>query len=202
MIKAIIFDVDGVILNSKNANGRYLWSSNISQDLGMKSEHFRILHSLEWNHVTRGHKDTIAHLEEIFKHPTFVPLRLTPEKYIEYWLKRDNFVNHEVLAIAQKMVLPKYIGTNQDKFRTAHIKQLVGTHFDGCFASYEIGFIKPEQGFYAHIERHLDLAPEELLLIDDTKANVTAAQQRGWQGYHFIGDVNLLALFVQHLGKR
>ncbi len=44
-IKAIIFDVDGVVFNTHDESGNYLWSQNVKEDLGLISKHFSVIFS-------------------------------------------------------------------------------------------------------------------------------------------------------------
>ena len=190
MVKAVVFDVDGVVLNSTDENGKYLWSKNIKEDLGLTKKHFEYIYSSEWDMVTRGKKDTKEYLAEVFNNSIFDDLRITPEIYLNYWLSHDKFPNQEILDYVKTITLPCYLGTNQDEFRTKHILKLVNGLFDSCFSSYEIGAIKPEESYYQYIENNLSLLPEEILLIDDTKVNVDAALKRGWQAYLYKQDLN------------
>jgi putative hydrolase of the HAD superfamily len=73
----------------------------------------------------------------------------------------------------------------------------MGSYFQECFASYKIGFIKPEQGFFQHIQKALSLLPHELLLIDDTKNNTIGAQDCGWHVYHYQNDTRGLMDFLK-----
>lgn len=52
-IKAIIFDVDGVLFQNHDENGRYLWSKNAKEDLGLSRDHFLIIYGSD-TEVIRG----------------------------------------------------------------------------------------------------------------------------------------------------
>jgi len=191
-IKAVIFDADGVLLNGTDESGRYLWGKNAATDLGLRSAHFQQIYSPAWEHVTRGTLPTKEHLAAVFATELFSGLNLTPERYLEYWFTRDRFINTEVYTLATNLQIPAYIGTNQEAHRTAHIKSMIGPGFTDVFASYALGAIKPDAQFYAAIEKKLVLAGPELLLIDDTAANVQAARARGWQAFHYTGNTQAL----------
>lgn len=197
MIKAVIFDVDGVIFNTHDIDGKYLWSKNIKQDLGLSKEHFSKIFSSNWLEVIRGKKDTIKHLRMVFSE--FSKLKITPEHFIEYWLKNDHNLNYNMIELIKSIKLPCYLATNQEMHRTTHILNSVGKHFDGCFASYQIGFIKPEKEFYAYIQNSLNLKPEELLIIDDTLENVERAKKCNWNIYHYNNDFDQLKRYLQNL---
>lgn len=52
--------------------------------------------------------------------------------------------------------------------------------YDATVDSSTLGVIKPEAAIYAVAEERAGVKPEEILFIDDTKANLTAAEARGW----------------------
>jgi len=52
--------------------------------------------------------------------------------------------------------------------------------YDAIIDSSKIGAIKPEPEIYETAEADAKVAPEEILLIDDTRANLMAAAKRGW----------------------
>ena len=187
MVKAIIFDVDGVIFNSTDSAGNFLWSANIERDLGIKIADLRKIFSSAWLNVIKGEIDTKVHFEK-----TLLPYGVSAEKFIDYWLKNDDHINQNVLNIIQEIRQPVYLGTNQETYRAAHLQSMIGDYFKKIFSSCEIGAVKPEEAFYAHIERELELPSSNLLFIDDTEANISAAQNRGWNTYHFKGDLNEL----------
>ncbi len=58
----------------------------------------------------------------------------------------------------------------------------ISSYFDHIFNSSEIGFAKPDERIYAHIEKALDLDPEQIVYVDDGPANVDTAIERGWNG--------------------
>jgi HAD superfamily hydrolase (TIGR01509 family) len=196
-IKAIIFDLDGVIFKNQDENGSYLWSRNIKDDIGLTSKHFSLIFSEKWESIIRGKINLSEHLHAIFKEKLFKDLTITPEQYIQYWLTHDHHVNSYILHLVKSLETPCYLGTNQEALRTNHILGTVGSYFKECFASYKIGFIKPELGFFQHIENSLSVLPHELLLIDDIKNNTIGAQNCGWHTYHYQNDTKGLMDFLK-----
>jgi FMN phosphatase YigB (HAD superfamily) len=57
------------------------------------------------------------------------------------------------------------------------------------FVSCRTGLRKPDPTAYEHAARQLGRAPEELLFIDDRRANCDAARSIGMSAIHFQGDV-------------
>lgn len=195
-IKAIIFDVDGVIFKTHHPDGGYLWSRTIKADLGLTKKHFQKIFSPAWDDVIRGKLDTVAHLQKVFQDPMFHEINLKPEQFFSYWFAHDKYVKQDILALVKALQIPCYLGTNQEHHRTQHILQQLGNYFQGCFAAYQIGHMKPELEFFSHIENTLDLSPTELLLIDDTPANIQTAKTKGWQTYLYQDDLDHLMQFL------
>lgn len=198
-MKTIIFDVDGVIFKTHDIDGRYLWSRSIKQDFGLSKRHFQKIFCLEWDDIVRGKLDTISHLQKVFHDQIFQNLKISPEKFINYWLENDNNINLDVLDLIKTLEVPCYLGTNQEKYRTNHILKLVGNYFNGCFSSYQIGYKKPELNFFDHIEKTLSLSATDLLLVDDTLENIKAAQAKGWRTYLYQDNVEHLQEFIANL---
>ena len=51
--------------------------------------------------------------------------------------------------------------------------------------SYEVGFVKPEPEIYQIAQQKADVAPDEILFIDDMSVNIEAAKNLGWHGHVF-----------------
>jgi len=53
--------------------------------------------------------------------------------------------------------------------------------FEKIYLSCDIGFWKPDVQAYAYVAKDLNFQPEEILFIDDSKANIEAAEKFGMQ---------------------
>lgn len=88
-----------------------------------------------------------------------------------------------------------YLATNQEKFRTAYIKNVMFPNvFDGIFSSCEIGAIKPSKDYFQAILGKLKLdgiMTDQIQYFDDNQTNVDAANLLGIQGhlYHNVALV-------------
>ncbi len=81
-----------------------------------------------------------------------------------------NIISGQVKALREQGVLPNI-------------------HYDAIVDSSEVGTIKPEEKMYQIAQERAGCPPEEILLIDDTRANLMAAEKMGWHvlwfdGYH------------------
>lgn len=59
-------------------------------------------------------------------------------------------------------------------------KLLPDVCFDQVIDSSQVGAIKPEQAIYKIAEQRSGFKPDEILLIDDSRANLMAAEHMGW----------------------
>lgn len=62
-------------------------------------------------------------------------------------------------------------------FRQGHLPKL---NYDAVVDSSEVGAIKPEAKIYEIAAQRAGCPPEEILLIDDSRANLQAAEKAGW----------------------
>ena len=66
--------------------------------------------------------------------------------------------------------------------------------FDHVFNSYHMGEGKRDPGLFPDIAEQLTLSPNEILLVDDMKSNLTRAQAAGWQTIHYQDKASFLAM--------
>ncbi len=198
-IKAIIFDVDGVLLKSIDEKGKYLWSKDLKKDLKIGSEQCKIIFSDIWGNITDGKLDTMKHLDKVFKHAAFKNINILPKDFINYWISKDIFINDEMIDLVKSLSIKCYIGSNQDLYRGKHIKKLIGKYFQKCFISSEIGYCKPEFEFYSYIENELNLKPNEIFFIDDRQKNIENANKKGWNTYLYKEDLDEFKQYLKEL---
>ena len=73
--------------------------------------------------------------------------------------------------------------------------------FHKSYFSFDIHLEKPNPRFFELILDHEGLVPEETLFIDDTEANIKAAQGLGIKTYHIRRDELVRNLFVDGVLK-
>jgi putative hydrolase of the HAD superfamily len=202
-VKAVVFDIDGVILKAQDEQGKYLWSRTIKADLGLGSAHLRAIFDVKWADIIRGKADLNSHLTQVFQQDIFKNLSITPEQYISYWLNHDQNICQDMMTVAAHITVPCYLASNQEAVRAAHLKKLLeipvqtkdfqasplaNRLFAGAFFSCDIGFAKPEPNFFRHIERALGLCPENIFFIDDMPDYIAGAKACGWHTCLYSND--------------
>jgi putative hydrolase of the HAD superfamily len=73
------------------------------------------------------------------------------------------------------------LATNQDEHRGRHMQETFGYAdlFDATFYSYELGVAKPDPGYFTAVLDRLDTPADQVLFVDDNRANVEAARTVG-----------------------
>ena len=188
MSKVILFDVDGVLIKSFDESGRFLWSANIENDLGLSGDVMRDIFA-EWSDCISGKTDTKTYLQsKLAKHNP----KVGADTLINYWLTKDSHFDQDVMACIESLRGRRmFMATNQDKLRAAYLKKIIGHHFEDIFFSGHIGVTKPEDGFYRHVEEKLQVKPENIIFFDDRAENIEAARRRGWDAHVFRSAADL-----------
>ena len=175
-------DVDGVLVCGRPSDGRP-WASTIEDDLGFSvadlQREFFIPH---WNEIVIGRYGLADYLRPALAK---IAPHLSYDDFIAYWFENDARLNTELLEeLRQQRDAGKrvYFATNQEHIRAAYLVEVLGLgrHCDGIYYSAALGYRKPDSSFFDKAATLSGLPAEELLLIDDTPANITAAQASGW----------------------
>ena len=70
--------------------------------------------------------------------------------------------------------------------------------FEATILSYEVGSMKPDAAIYRAAEQAADVAPHQILFLDDKAENVEAARARGWKSEQCYGGVPAQAALRKH----
>ncbi|MAZ63065.1 MAG: haloacid dehalogenase [Dehalococcoidia bacterium] len=99
----------------------------------------------------------------------------------------------EILRALKTAGVPLAALTNfaRDTWLIAQQRFPVLTSFDVEVVSGREGVVKPEPGIYALVEQRLGLSGADLFFTDDKRANVEAAEARGWRAHLFEGAEGL-----------
>lgn len=182
MIRALMVDVDGVLIRGRPSDGRP-WASDIEADLGLKAvDLHRAFFVPHWDDVVVGRVDLATVLIPAL---AMIAPNLTYDRFVAYWFENDARLDTALLGeLAQRRRLGTriYLATNQEHQRASFLTTRLGlrSHIDGIFYSAAMGCRKPDPAFFEKAARLAGLKASELLLIDDTAANVVAARRAGW----------------------
>lgn len=107
----------------------------------------------------------------------------------------------EVLAVVAGLGCPASLFTNNGPIlddALDHELHAVAGHFATRHLSWRLGAMKPSPAAYARVQDRLEVAPAQVLFVDDRTTNVDAARAHGWQAEVFTGAADLEALLRGH----
>ena len=195
VIGAIMVDVDGVLVHGRPADGRP-WASDMEADLGVKSTDLqREFFTPHWDDIVTGRLGLDERLRPALAR---IAPDLSPEQFIAYWFENDARLDLQLLADLghqRRRGTKVYLATNQEHLRASFlIAQLgLGQHCDGIYYSAALACRKPDIEFYEKIASLSGFTPDQLLLIDDTPANVLAAKKLRWNAVEWTTGSTLAA---------
>jgi putative hydrolase of the HAD superfamily len=178
MIKAIIFDVDQVLVNIE---GKY-FTHHLEDEFGIPRSVTLPFFENEFSECIIGKKD----LKKIL--PKYMKIwgwKGTLEELLHYWHSKEHTLNEPLMDELdgyKEKDLKLYLATNQEKYRMEYILNDMGFGkiFDYAFASAHLGESKPAQAYFHKIlEKLVVYEPQELLFWDDRPENVAAAKEVG-----------------------
>ncbi len=176
MIKAILFDLDGVIIKDP------IFSTVYAAEFGLTPEDMFPFFTKEFQKCLTGDAD----LKEALKPYLSVwKWDKSVDELLTYWFTHHQDIDQAVLALVEKLRANGtkcYLATNQEKYRTDYIWNKLGLNklFDGIFVSNELHAKKPQKQFFTKITDNLHVDhPEEIILIEDTMSVIKEAQDFG-----------------------
>jgi len=186
--KAIMVDVDGVLITHPNAGG---WSANLENDLGISPAS---LHEVFF----RRHWDDVVHGRAALRDRLALALAelapsISPTTLIEYWFDNDAHIDEQLLAELQHLRnagLELHLATVQEHERAAYLwdRLELRNSFDGIHYAASLGFSKPDHAFYRAVEAAVKIGPEAIFFVDDKIDNVKAARECGWAAALWTGE--------------
>ncbi|WP_269582627.1 HAD family hydrolase [Roseibium sp. Sym1] len=198
-IKAIAWDFDGV-LNRNVVDGRFVWADALEEDFGISPEEFQSgIFNSTFTHVISGKADLKDHVQNWLDQAGHA---FNASVLIDYWFEKDDLKDPYTCGLVDEirsLGVEQIIATNNEDRRASYIEDTTGflCLVSRIFSSGRIGHAKPDTGFFNHVSDTLGLPPGDILLIDDSAANVRAAEALGWKGFHFTGKTRFdLAPFL------
>ena len=188
-------DVDGVVVRASVGE----WAANMEADLGFSRQAFQqCFFTPHWNDVVLGrarlHERLGSVLAEHAPH-------LTSQQVAAYWFERDAQLDMSLLAdlaTLRATGIQLHLATIQEHERAAYLWNTLGLRdrFDAMHYAADIGWKKTDPEFYAAVEARTGFAGRDLLLLDDTAANVETARGAGWMGAVWDGTRALSAVLA------
>lgn len=176
MIKAVIFDLNGVFLESAPLSSRFEKKYRVPVD--------QFLPALK-EVMDQVRKPNAPRAFDLWKpYLDSWKLDLTEKEFYDFWFSGEKMVP-ELVDYAKKLKdegLKIFILSNNFKERTIYYRtQLPGIFddFHGVYFSWETGFVKPSIETYQNILEKNNLKAEECLYFDDSEKNIEVARSLG-----------------------
>jgi putative hydrolase of the HAD superfamily len=176
MIKVLIFDADGVLINSER------FSKRLAREYGISTEKTTTFFTGIFNECLIGGADLKESIAPYLKEWGW---EKSVDDFLLYWFSSEHSVDLELVKEIQKYRkkgIKCFVATNQEKHRAQYMLEKMGfsQSFDKLYASAHLGFKKPNSEFYEKILSELDgIDKQEILFWDDTEENITGAIEFG-----------------------
>ena len=190
MIKAIIFDVGGVLVRTKSWDNRLKWENKLglearqseeivfNSEMGTKAQMGQISTEDLWNWVGRYLNLTNEQLESFRR---------------DFW--SGDVLDEELISLIRKLKTNYHtaIISNATNSLRQTLSEIfpISDAFDLIVCSAEEGIMKPDQEIYRRALHRLNIDPLQSIFIDDSKENVLSAQEYGMHTIHYHEGINI-----------
>jgi putative hydrolase of the HAD superfamily len=200
MIKAVLFDIDGVIIRHKTFFAHTL-SPRRYIDPGLVMDSF---YGSEINKdCDRGTLDPLLAVRPFLEKMAW---KGSSESYFDRQYRHESrCIDFRLLKTIQALRshgILCCIASNQNYYRREYLKRELKAekYFDHAFFSSELGVNKPDRLYWkkthARLEgNHLSLAPGEIVFLDDSPQNVESAGNYGFRSFLISNEQDIKAAF-------
>lgn len=184
MIKAVIFDLNGVFLKSE------FLSDRVSRDYGVNKDEFIAALKVVMDQVRLPNAPKVFDLWK----PYFEKwnLKLTEEEFLKYWFSGETLVP-ELLDYVNELKqkdIKIFILSNNFRERTTYYREnfpQLFAEFDGVYFSWETGFVKSQPEAYLNLLKKNGLEPGKCVFFDDSDKNIELAKSLGIHAQKYEG---------------
>lgn len=175
MIKAVILDADGVLINGERF--AVVLSRELDVDPAKEKEFF----TTTFQDCLVGKADL---KESVAPYLTSFGWSGDADSFLEFWFKSEHSLNEELMRYIddlRNLGIRVFLATNQEKYRTEYMLEHMGFEgkFDAIYSSAHLGLKKPNHDFYKRILSDMQLQPEETIFWDDEEKNIQGAKEVG-----------------------
>jgi putative hydrolase of the HAD superfamily len=182
MIKAILFDLDGVVVKRHE-----YFSVSYAREHNVPLDDVVAFFKNDFAACSLGKADL---KEALAPHLAAWKWSGTVDELLTYWFESENHPDADVLErvrVLRAEGTPCFLASEQEQYRAAYLLEDMGmkTHFDGAFFSCELGASKSEPVFFQKALAKLGLPASEVAYFDDDAENVAVAATLGIQACYY-----------------
>jgi len=196
MIKAAIFDLNGIFIQSPRLSDRF------EKDFKVPTSIFFPKLSEIMDKVRQPNAGkAFTYWEPALKE---WGVNLSEKEFWNYWFKTE--VSSERMIQFAKGLRNKgvkvFILSNNFKERAEYYGHYPWLHdaVDKVYFSWQTGFVKPDPNAWTNLLNENHLKPEECLYFDDQEKNLKVAESVGIRSYQFTNEENLENAVREKLG--
>lgn len=176
ILRAALFDADGVVIKRKG-----YFSDHLAEELNIPIDRIMPFFRGPFREAQLGKSDIRETLPSYLNDWGW---KDSLDDFLMHWFTFDGQLEPEaiekVLSVRESGV-PCYLVTDQEKHRAQYLKTTLalGSVFDDCFFSCDLGFGKHEPEFFKEVLRRIDVPAKDTRYFDDDPLNVDVAALLG-----------------------
>ncbi len=195
MLKAVIFDLNGIFLQSPKLSERF------EQDFHVPVAEFIPKLSAIMDKVRQPNAGgAFEYWKQCLKE---WKINLSEEKFWDYWFKSE-ITSNKMVDFAKSLRekgIKVIILSNNFKERADYYKDYpwITEAVDKVYFSWQTGFVKPDVRAWQFILTENSLNPEDCIYFDDQQKNLDAANGLGIKSYLFTDEAELEEVVNEYL---
>ena len=187
MLKAAIFDLNGIFLQSPKLSDRF------EKDFGVPTSAFLPKLSEIMDKVRQPNAGAVfQYWQPVLKEWN---VNLSEQESWDYWFKSE--IQSEAMSAFSKELRSKgikvFILSNNFKERAEYYGHYPWMHdaVDKVYFSWQTGFVKPDPKAWELVLKENNLKPEDCIYFDDQEKNLKAAESVGIKSFMFTDEADL-----------
>lgn len=191
LIRAIIFDFGGVIINW---DPHVLFNKYFKSDTNAIDDFLTEIDFNNWNLAQdKGYPFALAVTDLSAQFPQYAHLI---QAYDKEWEESITGIVPESAEILHKLKsagsrLYGLTNWSSEKFSIVRRKYPIFNLFEEIIVSGEVKLIKPDPAIYHMLLHRINLKSNECLMVDDSLRNIEVARKLGFLTHHFTSPANL-----------
>ena len=184
----LLFDMGGVLIDYPGAGRLLKWmpEGTTEEELNTRWHDSRAIRLFE-----SGKCDAKTFACDMISELSF---QIDRDSFLEeFRLIPGGFLPHatEILDRLKGFTTACFSNTNALQWERLESGYGLEKHFEKCFLSYRIGYVKPDCEAFLYVIKELGINPEQIYFFDDTDSNVNMARETGMNAFRVRGTRDL-----------